>query len=373
METTKSKITEHALTESRRVWQRLRKKKMAMLSLAVILLFIIAAVFAYPLSSDTYPDANRVMLELATKPPGYKATFLVEKKSSKVNQSYFSKFFHGDKNAPTYIPIVDFELQQKQVNFKAFIDETVFENKTIALKDLVVNEKGQPKVLTKKYWFGTDRYGRDVWSRLVLGTRVSLAVGFIAVLLSISIGLFLGACAGYFGGKVDAFIVWLINVVWSIPTLLLVFAITFILGKGFWQIFIAVGLTMWVGTARLIRGQVMGLKELDYVQAAKTMGFSNARIIFKHILPNVIGPTIVLAASNFATAILIEAGLSFLGIGVQPPTASWGLMIKENYNFIITNRPMLAIVPGIAIMIIVLAFNLLGNGLRDAFDVKERV
>jgi len=228
-------------------------------------------------------------------------------------------------------------------------------------------------VINKKYWFGTDRYGRDVWSRLVLGTRVSLAVGFIAVLLSISIGLFLGASAGYFGGKVDALIVWLINVVWSIPTLLLVFAITFILGKGFWQIFIAVGLTMWVGTARLIRGQVMGLKELDYVQAAKTMGFSDARIIFKHILPNVIGPTIVLAASNFATAILIEAGLSFLGIGVQPPTASWGLMIKENYNFIITNRPMLAIVPGIAIMIIVLAFNLLGNGLRDAFDVKARI
>jgi peptide/nickel transport system permease protein len=144
------------------------------------------------------------------------------------------------------------------------------------------------------------------------------------------------------------------------------------LGKGFWQIFIAVGLTMWVGTARLIRGQVLSIKELDYVKAARTMGFSSARIIFRHILPNVLGPTLVMAAANFATAILIEAGLSFLGIGVQPPTASWGLMIKENYHFIITNRPMLAIVPGFAIMLTVLAFNILGNALRDALDVKSK-
>ncbi len=357
----------------KRVWHRLRKKRMAMLSLFVIVLFILAAIFAYPLANDNYPDANRVMLELATKQPGYRAKFLVEKNGSQKKQSFISTFFLGDENAPTHLPILDYNVRNKKVSYDSFIDDDFSEKKIISFEKLVLKNGNEPLVIEKKYWLGTDRYGRDVWSRLLLGTRVSLAVGFIAVILSISIGLLLGACAGYFGGKVDAVIVWLINVVWSIPTLLLVFAITFILGKGFWQIFIAVGLTMWVGTARLIRGQVMALKELDYVQAAKTMGFSHARIILKHILPNVIGPTIVLAASNFATAILIEAGLSFLGIGVQPPTASWGLMIKENYNFIITNRPMLAIVPGIAIMIIVLSFNLLGNGLRDAFDVKERV
>jgi peptide/nickel transport system permease protein len=166
---------------------------------------------------------------------------------------------------------------------------------------------------------------------------------------------------------------WLINVIWSIPTLLLVFAMTLVLGKGFWQVFIAVGLTMWVSVARIIRGQVLSIRELEYIEAAKALGFTNLRIISRHILPNVLGPVMVIAASNFATAIVIEAGLSFLGVGVQAPQPSWGLMIKENYNFIITHNPMLAIIPGISIMILVLSFNLLGNGLRDALDVKGRM
>jgi len=133
-------------------------------------------------------------------------------------------------------------------------------------------------------------------------------------------------------------------------------------GKRFWQIFIAVGLTMWVSVARLVRGQVMAIKELEYVQAAKALGLRNSRIILRHILPNISGPIMVIAAGNFATAIIIEAGLSFLGIGVQPPQPSWGLMIKENYNFIITHNPMLALIPGFAIMLLVLAFNLLEMG-----------
>jgi peptide/nickel transport system permease protein len=145
------------------------------------------------------------------------------------------------------------------------------------------------------------------------------------------------------------------------------------LGKGFWQVFIAVGLTMWVNVARLVRGQVLGTKELQYIEAAKALGYSHFRIIAKHILPNIMGPILVIAASNFASAIVIEAGLSFLGIGVQAPQPSWGLMIKENYNFIITQNPMLALAPGFAIMILVLAFNLLGNGLRDALNVRGRI
>jgi ABC-type dipeptide/oligopeptide/nickel transport system permease subunit len=159
-------------------------------------------------------------------------------------------------------------------------------------------------------------------------------------------------------------------VIWSIPTLLLVFALTLLLGKGFWQVFIAIGLTMWVNVARIVRGQVLVVKKLDYIEAARALGFSDGRIILRHIMPNILGPVMVIAASNFASAIVIEAGLSFLGIGVQPPQPSWGLMIKENYNFIITHNPMLALAPGIAIMFLVLAFNLLGNGLRDALNVK---
>jgi ABC-type dipeptide/oligopeptide/nickel transport system permease subunit len=206
---------------------------------------------------------------------------------------------------------------------------------------------------------------------LRVGVRVSLAVGLVTVILSVAIGLLLGALAGYFGGRVDEVIMWLINVVWSIPTLLLVFAITLLLGKGFWQVFIAIGLTTWVNVARIVRGQVFSVRTLEYVEAARALGYSDTRIIVRHVLPNIMGPVIVIAASNFASAIVIEAGLSFLGVGVQPPQPSWGLMIKENYNFIITHNPMLALAPGFAIMILVLAFNMLGNGLRDALQVKE--
>jgi peptide/nickel transport system permease protein len=198
-------------------------------------------------------------------------------------------------------------------------------------------------------------------------------VGLIAVTISVFLGLLLGSLAGYFRGTTDEVIMWFINVIWSIPTLLLVFALTLLMGKGFWQIFIAVGLTMWVNVARLVRGQVMAIRELEFIEATKALGYSHTRTIVFHIIPNILGPVMVIAASNFASAIVIEAGLSFLGVGVQPPQPSWGLMIKENYNFIITNNPMLALAPGIAIMLLVLAFNLLGSGLRDALNVKGKL
>ena len=174
-----------------------------------------------------------------------------------------------------------------------------------------------------------DRYGRDLLSRLLIGTRISFSIGFVAVFISLFIGIFIGAIGGYFGGKLDALIMWIINITWSIPTLLLVIAITLALGKGVWQVFIAVGLTMWVEVARVVRGQVITMKQQQYVEAAKALGFSDFRIIFRHILPNIMAPIIVISAANFAGAILIESGLSFLGIGAQPPTPSWGAMIKN--------------------------------------------
>jgi peptide/nickel transport system permease protein len=177
--------------------------------------------------------------------------------------------------------------------------------------------------------------------------------------------------AGFYRGRVDDVIIWMINVVWSIPTLLLVIAITLALGKGFWQVFVAVGLTMWVEVARVIRGQVMSLREKEFIEAGRALGFKNIRIIFRHVLPNVMGPVIVISAANFASAILTEAGLSFLGIGAQPPTASWGAMINAHRGYIIGDAPYLAFLPGLAIMLMVLAFVLLGNGLRDALDSKS--
>ena len=213
-----------------------------------------------------------------------------------------------------------------------------------------------------------------MFSRLLAGTRVTLSVGLVAVIISLITGLFFGSLACFYRGRVDNIIVWLINVVWSIPTLLLVITITLVLGKGFEQVFIAVGLTMWVDVARIVRGQLFSIRELDYVSAGKVMGFRNFRIIGLHMLPNVIGPVLVVAASNFSTAILLEAGLSFLGIGAQPPMPSWGAMIKENYGYIIIpGSAYLAILPGLAIMFLTMAFTFVANGMRDAIDSKTQV
>ena len=354
-----------------RVWRRLKKNKAAMLSIIFIAFAIFIAIFAYFISPDNTTDANTVNLEIAKQKPGYTCLFFKKYKTNiQAKNNWAHTLIYGKQSDAEYIPIAQAILQKDSIKVAHILDDNLTEWLVFPIDPNIQNPLAH--YTTKRtFWLGTDKSGRDMLSRLIIGTRISLAVGFIAVIISLFMGVFLGAFSAYFAGITDMTVTWLINVIWSIPTLLLVFAITSVLGKGFWLIFIAVGFTMWVGTARLIRGQVMSLKELEYIQVARTMGFSSLRIIVKHILPNILGPTIVMAASNFATAILIEAGLSFLGIGVQPPVSSWGLMIKENYNFIITNRPMLAIIPGIAIMLIVLAFNILGNALRDAMDVKN--
>lgn len=214
---------------------------------------------------------------------------------------------------------------------------------------------------TRRYWLGTDRFGRDFLSRLMAGAGLSLSVGCLAVLISLLIGVPLGALAGYHGGRIDAAISWLLQVMWSIPTLLLVLAITLAFGKGFWQVFVAIGLTMWVDVARIVRGQVLSVKNLEWVEAGRALGFSPQRILFRHILPNISGPIAVVAAANFAAAILIEAGLSFLGIGAQIPMPSWGNIIRAHYGAILTGTPHLALIPGAAIMGLVLAFNALST------------
>ena len=341
-----------------------------MFGIVVISLSVLLAVFAYFIAPDPTPYANRIILEIGRKRPGSSQTFLkLKKEKSVIARHFFSRLVSGKEDVYYYMPIAGYEKKGDSIIIQKFIDEDVSERQAYQ----VSQTDQQHPVVTKKFLFGTDTYGRDILSRLIVGIRVSLSVGLITVIISLTIGLLLGSLAGYFRGRTDDLIMWFINVIWSIPTLLLVFAITLVLGKGFWQVFVAVGLTMWVSVARLVRGQVLNARELEYVEAARALGYSNLRIIARHILPNIMGPVMVIAASNFASAIVIEAGLSFLGVGVQPPQPSWGLMIKENYTFIITQNPMLALAPGFAIMLLVLAFNLLGNGLRDALNVRGRI
>ncbi len=351
-------------------WKKLRKNKGAVFGVIIILLAVFMAVFAYKLAPDSSPYANRMIVEIAGKKPGFTQQF-IKIKNGRIsdNTNFPGSFFYGKPDVFTYIPITSYTVTADSIVYKKYIDEGVTEDVAIAKKQML--QPVTSNFVTKKFLLGTDKFGRDILSRLIIGARVSLGVGLVAIIISLSIGILAGALAGYYRGWVDDVIMWLINVIWSIPTLLLVFAITLVLGKGFWQVFVAVGLTMWVSVARIVRGQVLSVRELEYVEAARALGFSNRRIIFKHILPNIWGPILVIAASNFASAIVIEAGLSFLGVGVQPPQPSWGLMIKENYNFIITHNPMLALAPGFAIMLLVLAFNLLGNGLRDALNVRS--
>ena len=355
------------------MWKRLKKNRGALFGLVIILLAVFVSIFGYVIAPDNSPNADMQTVEIQAKKPGYRQQFLKIPGTNFSEGSWLNDFIGGRKPNFQFVPIKGFQIKGDSLLINKFIDDDTTVVQYYSINQLTNNNQTavQKNIITKTYWLGTDKFGRDILSRLIIGTRVSLAVGLIAVLISLTLGIILGALAGYYRGWVDEVIMWLVNVTWSIPTLLLVFAITMAMGKGFWQIFIAVGLTMWVSVARLIRGQVLAIKEMEYVQAARALGLKNSRIILRHILPNILGPVMVIAASNFATAIIVEAGLSFLGIGIQPPQPSWGLIIKENYNFIITHNPLLALMPGFAIMVLVLAFNLLGNGLRDAVDVKE--
>ncbi len=386
------------------LWHRLRKNRPALAGLTIIILAAFISMFCYVFIPDNSPDANEMNLALGTLKPGTTVTVLkIPVTIDRQEQSFFSKILLGKNNVFKTIPIDSFRIKNDSIYFSEFTgDSEIASQETVKhianaftgtmdykLNDGLVSWQTSEKVFKKltiaeirvklvkeriehkTFLIGSDRFGRDMFSRIMAGTRVSMAVGLIAVIISLIIGIALGALAGFFRGRTDDIIMWLINVVWSIPTLLLVIAITMALGKGFTQVFIAVGLTMWVEVARVVRGQIFSLREMEFVEAGKALGFTNTRIILKHILPNILSPVIVIAASNFASAILLEAGLSFLGMGAQPPTPSWGMMIKENYGYIIVDAAYLAVYPGLAIMIMVLAFTWLGNGLRDAIDAKE--
>jgi len=386
------------------VWRKFRKNRQGMLLLCFLGVVSILSILGYAITPDSTPYANEQILQIRLQKPMSKVSFLQVRKNYPIEKkNFFQKMLFGQPAFYTSVPIISYSFSSDSITVELFNESPPynvqqyhladvafavkensidFDGENIAFVDIdntqhslpinQLQEKAKENITKKTYYLGTDRYGRDVLSQLIIGARVSLSVGFVSVFIALIIGVFLGAIAGYFRGKVDDIIMWFINVVWSIPTLLLVIAISFALGTGFWQIFIAIGLTMWVDIARVVRGQVISLREKEFVEASKALGFKSISIIFKHIIPNITGTIIVVAAANFASAILTEASLSFLGIGVQPPMPSWGTMIKENYGYIILDYAYLAIIPGLAIMLLVLCFMLMGNVLRDVMDVKDK-
>ncbi|MBH8570962.1 ABC transporter permease [Hymenobacter sp. BT584] len=373
------------------VRQRLWQNRPAVAGLAFIALCTLVALLGYWVLPDNSPNANHGFVQVQKEGPGLRVLLLRQPlpdsaRTGLAPANIFSTWLRGREPEAQETPIGGYQFSGDSIILKPLGQHSAEAGRPRRLALAAVTGHVGPAaelqreieashLVTRTYALGTDKAGRDELSRLLLGTRISLGIGLVAVLISVVLGMAVGAVAGYFGGWVDSVLLGLMTVVWSIPGIMLVIAISLALdSKGVWVSFVAVGLTMWVDVARVVRGQMLSLRSATFVEAGRVLGLPTPRLIARHLLPNMRGPLIVLATSNFASAILLEAGLSFLGLGVQPPAPSWGLMVKEGYDLLGTEAGLwLTLLPGTAISLLVLSFNLLGNGLRDAYDPKTPV
>lgn len=399
-------------------WKRFRKNTPAMIGLGWLLICTIVALAAYPLMPDDTHNGNFQVIELPKQPPLASYTLLLQaNKAQQPAPGIVGYLLEGRPDNFTPVAVQDpasISISQDTLRYRdrlgrlqvAWLPEWMHPiDKHCAQATQWKAATGKPyrwhvdsltyvdldgklqsvdtrlqadlfrdrQIVQGRFLLGSDAFGRDLLSRLILGTRVSLGIGLMAVMVSLLLGVSLGAMAGFFRGRVDQVIMWFVSVVWSIPTLLLAIALAFVMGKGTWQLFVAIGISSWVEVARIVRGQIFSLREQQFVEATKALGYRWPRVIVRHMLPNVLSPLIIVAAANFASAILMEAGLSFLGVGVQPPAPSWGSMIKEGYaQVMFDSGAWLAIFPGLAIILVVISLNLVGFGLRDALDPKHK-
>ena len=248
------------------------------------------------------------------------------------------------------------------------LDELAGSGKIKVLGD---REKRPDFVIARTFLFGTDQYGRDILSRVIYGSKISLSIGFLVVLISVTLGTIIGVSSGYFGGWIDAVMMRIVDILFAFPALFLILIIIATFGNSIYLIVITLSFTGWMGVARIVRSQVLSLKEQEFILAAKSLGLSNMRIIFRHLAPNTLTPVIIAATLRIGSIILTEAGLSFLGLGVQPPTPSWGNIINEGRDSLL-NYWWISTFPGIAILTTVVCFNLIGDGVRDALDPRMR-